>query len=117
MSVTAESRAAVLERWRQDDIDSQRIYLAFRATFQLVGWDMGRPYANASAASHIELALRDLAWGLADGYPPCCVEEYVMDTLDDRLSGVRRGSVPDADGGVYVPCSECCRAMGREIIP
>lgn len=64
----------------------------------------------------IERALRDVERGIADGYPLCCVLEFALDTLENRYPGARRGSVPDGAGGIYVPCTACCEAMGRETI-
>lgn len=70
-----------------------------------------------SKRPRLDQAMWDLACGIYFGYPLCCVEEYCLDTVEGRLSGWRRRSVPDGHGNKYVPCSKCCEEMGRLFIP
>lgn len=64
----------------------------------------------------IARALHAVVQGVREGYPLCCVEEFAVDVLEGRHPGIRRGSVPTAAGGCYVPCTSCCAAIGREVI-
>lgn len=58
--------------------------------------------------SVLEHAMHHLRQGLDDGYPLCCVLEFVEDCLVRGWHpAMRRGSVPDGSGGVYVPCTRC----------
>lgn len=66
--------------------------------------------------SPIEAAIRALANGLCFGYPLCCVEEFALDQLAGRCPALRRGWLPTETGGRYVPCSGCCREIGRETL-
>lgn len=75
-------------------------------TFKDSGFTSTMLYADSPE----EQAARDRAIGRRRGYPECCIEEFVADTLACRLSCFRRGVVPDGAGGWYVPCS-ACRAM------
>lgn len=60
-------------------------------------------------------AMCALVNGLKYGYPICCILEFCFDSIDGRLSALRRGGVPNGnDSGVYVPCSKCCEEIGRE---
>jgi hypothetical protein len=48
---------------------------------------------------------QDLWWGLAYGYPVCCVLRYSFDSLDGEATpGDARGGRRTRGGEVYVPC-------------
>jgi hypothetical protein len=64
----------------------------------------------------IEDAIRVMEKGLHYGYPLCCIEEYAIDMLEGRHPAMRRGTLSTGTGdGLYVPCSQCCREIGRDI--
>lgn len=59
-------------------------------------------------------AFMSVEYGVDFGYPLCCVRQYAVDQIDRKHPALRRGSVPDGNGGVYVPCDACCEEIGRE---
>lgn len=74
--------------------------------------DLG--FTTYSNRPPIDKAFRDIECGVNYGYPLCCVLEYAFDIINGRHPAIRRGTVPDGNGGVYVPCSRCCEEIGRE---
>lgn len=76
--------------------------------------DMGR--TTYSIFPPILEAFMSVEYGVNFGYPLCCVFQYAVDQIDGKHPALRRGSVPDGNGGVYVPCYACCEEMGRECV-
>jgi hypothetical protein len=50
--------------------------------------------------------LKYLLLGMENGYPLCCVLEFVSDSLDSRLSGLEKGGFHTGTS-TYVPCTKC----------
>jgi hypothetical protein len=55
-------------------------------------------------ASRVSRAIRDIALGLRNGYPICCVMNYALDSIVETPAGLRRGEKRDPILGTYVPC-------------
>lgn len=61
-----------------------------------------------------------IQWGVKDGFPLCCIAQYVNDHYNPETysSGlIRRGNAYSESGrSFYVPCFDCDPACGKETV-
>lgn len=78
----------------------------------------------SNARSREEIHATTAAIGLANGYPPCCVEEFVGDERNHRSPGktrtaefpvLQRCRTASSDIPQYVPCRSCAQALSEKI--
>lgn len=65
--------------------------------------------------------LSDIVLGIAHGFPLCCIEEYIKDSLLGRAPAAYRRSRyghlwPNNELG-YVPCSHCLKSRRVKEVP